>query len=100
MRIWAKLRCFSSLLLVLGLSACQSVGNDMALHGLAEKTGLATPPVEAKDFVKNHTKSETSYMAVGVTPPSGKVSVRDAKGVTKLQKELEGEQKRAEDSAK
>ena len=48
MRIWAKMRCFSSLLLVLGLSACQSVGNDMALHGLAEKTGLATPQVEAK----------------------------------------------------
>ena len=100
MRIWAKMRCFSSLLLVLALAGCQSSGQDMALHGLAEKAGLATPQVEAKDFVKNHTKSDTSYMAVGVTPPSGKVSVRDAKGVTHLQKELEGEQKRAENSAK
>ena len=100
MRIWAKTRCFSPLLLILGLSACQSAGNDMPMHSLAEKTGLATPQVEAKDFVKNHIRTDTHYMAVGVTPEGGKLKVRDAKGVTDLQKELEGEQKRAEDRAK
>jgi hypothetical protein len=100
MRIWAKTRCFSSLLLILGLSACQSTGNDMIFHGLAEKTGLATPEVEPKDFVKSHHRNDTKYMAVGVTPPSGTLPIRDLGGVTNLQKELEGEQKRAENSAK
>ena len=72
----------------------------MPLHGLAEKTGLATPQVEAKDFVKNLHRGDTKFMAVGVTPPAGTLSVRDATGVSNLQKELEGEQKRAVDSAK
>ena len=100
MRIWAKTRCFSSLLLVLALAGCQSTGNDMPLHGLAEKVGMATPEVEAKDFVKNHHTADGKYMAVGVTPSAGKIAIRDPKGVTNLQQELEGAQKKAEESAK
>ena len=99
-RIWAKPRCFSSLLLVLTLAGCQSAGNDIPLHGLAEKTGMATPAVESKDFVKQHLTNDGKYMAVGITPETGKIKIRDGKGVTSLQQELEGAQKRAEDSAK
>ena len=72
----------------------------MLLHGLAEKVGMATPEVEAKDFVKNQSTTDGKYMAVGVTPENGTVKIRDPKGVTDLQKELEGAQKRAEQSAK
>jgi hypothetical protein len=99
MRICAKMRCFSSLLLVLALAGCQSAGPDMMFHGLAEKAGMATPEVQPKDFVKKHQTADGKYMSVGVTPPSGKVAIRDPKGVTNLQKELEGAQKKAEDSA-
>ena len=100
MRICANLRCFSSLLLVLALAGCQSAGPDMMFHGLAEKAGMATPEVEAKDFVKNHHTADGKYMAVGVTPSAGKIAIRDPKGVTNLQQELEGAQKMAEESAK
>ncbi len=100
MRIWANSCRFSTLLLLLGLMGCQTAGNDMPLHGLAEKAGLATPVVEAKDFVKKSHKDDGDYMAVGVTPSAGSVKVRDPKGVETLQKELEAAQKRAETNAK
>jgi hypothetical protein len=99
MRIWAKLSFFSPLVLILALSGCQSSGNDLPFHGLAEKIGMATPEVEAKDFVKSHHSSDGQYMAVGVTPANGALKIRDPKGVTDLQNELEGAQKRAEKSA-
>ena len=100
MRIWAKLSFFSPLVLILALSGCQSAGNDMVLHGLAEKVGMATPEVEAKDFVKSHQRNDGLYMAVGVTPANGTVKIKDPKGVSDLQKELEEAQKRAENNAK
>lgn len=59
------------------------------LHGIAEAVGAATTVPEAADFVRNSRKGKADYMAVGVTPPDRSVKPLDAKGVEKLQRELD-----------
>lgn len=88
-------------LTALSLAACQSTTGPegMAFHGLAEKVGVATPPVEPKDFVKAARGPTGDYMPVGITPGNGKIKVRDEAGVKNLRNELEATVRQSEKAA-
>jgi hypothetical protein len=89
MRSLMRTRAFPALILCAAAAALASCGETNLMRDAAIATGIATPPKEAPEFVRQSRPAQLDYMPVGVSAPPREATYKSKAAVTAAEAELD-----------
>lgn len=84
-----RMRAFRPLILCATAAALASCGETNLMRDAAYATGMATPPKEAPEFVRQARPAKLDYLPVGVSAPAREATYKSKGAVTAAEAELD-----------
>jgi hypothetical protein len=84
-----RMRAFRALVLCATAAALASCGETNLMRDAAYATGIATPPKEAPEFVRQSRPAKLDYLPVGVSAPPREATYKSKGAVTAAEAELD-----------
>ena len=84
-----RTRAFRALILCAAAAALASCGETNLMRDAALATGLATPPREAPEFIRQSRPAKLDYLPVGVSAPPREATYKTKAEVTAAEAQLD-----------
>jgi hypothetical protein len=84
-----RMRAFRALIVCAAAATLGSCGETNLMRDAAIATGIATPPKEAPEFVRQSRPAKLDYLPVGVSAPPREATYKSKDAVTAAEKELD-----------
>ena len=84
-----RMRAFRALILCAAAAGLASCGETNLVRDAAIATGIATPPKEAPEFVRQSRPAKLEYLPVGVSAPPREATYKSKEAVAAAEKDLD-----------